>query len=223
VVLARSRAQAERSRATRARIVAAATPLFVRDGYLETTMQGIAKAAGVAVQTLYLAFGSKVAVLEAALAAAADDVPAGDRPPEPGHTGGPAADGRALTGRAPGGPIPDGPAVLAEYVRTSAAAIIREYPLAAVLRAAAADPEPAELLDRTRSAALADHARTVDELADRPGFTDRISLQRATEIVAALLSPETYGLLVHTNGWTPQDWSDWVTQHLRSDLFPATD
>ena len=61
----------------------------------------------------------------------------------------------------------------------------------------------------------------IDELAERPGFTDRISLQRATEVVAALLSPETYGLLVAGHGWTPQDWSDWVTQHLRADLFPA--
>jgi AcrR family transcriptional regulator len=80
LVRSRTRAQAERTRATRARIIAAATPLFVRDGYLETTMSGIAKAAGVAVQTLYLSFGSKVAVLEAALDVAADDAAAGDRP-----------------------------------------------------------------------------------------------------------------------------------------------
>ena len=200
MVRSRTRAQAERARATRSRILDAATPLFVRDGYLETTMSGIASAAGVAVQTLYLSFGSKVAVLEAALAAATDGHPRPDRPA-----------------------TPDGPAALAEHVRSSAAAIEREYPLAAVLRAAAADPEPAELLDRTRSVALADHARVIDELAERPGFTDRISLQRATEIVAALLSPETYGLLVASHGWTPQDWSDWVAAHLRTDLFPGAD
>jgi AcrR family transcriptional regulator len=200
VVRSRNRAQAERTRATRSRIVDAATSLFVRDGYLETTMSGIAKAAGVAVQTLYLSFGSKVAVLEAALVAATEGHPPPDRPT-------PA----------------DGPAALADHVRHSAAAIEREYPLAAALRAAAADPEPAELLDRTRTAALVEHARMIDELAERPGFTDRISLQRATEVVAALLSPETYGLLVAGHGWTPQDWSDWVTQHLRADLFPATD
>ena len=44
---------AERARATRQRIVAAATKLFVRDGYLQTTMADIAREAGVAVQTLY--------------------------------------------------------------------------------------------------------------------------------------------------------------------------
>jgi AcrR family transcriptional regulator len=66
VVRSRSRVHAVRGQATRTRIVEAARPLFVRDGYLETMMNGIATAAGVAVQTLYLAFGSKIAVLEAA-------------------------------------------------------------------------------------------------------------------------------------------------------------
>jgi hypothetical protein len=61
----------------------------------------------------------------------------------------------------------------------------------------------------------------VDELAEKPGFTDRISLQRATEIVATLLSPETYGLLVAGQGWTTPDWADWITRHLIVDLFPA--
>ncbi|HEY4419314.1 MAG TPA: helix-turn-helix domain-containing protein, partial [Pseudonocardia sp.] len=60
----RNAVRTERAMATRARIIEAAGPLFVRDGYLETTMAGIARAAGVAVQTLYLSFGSKVAVLE---------------------------------------------------------------------------------------------------------------------------------------------------------------
>src|SRR3954471_18080853 len=66
-----------RSRATRARIVAAATRLFVRDGYLTTTMAAIAAEAEVAVQSLYLGFGSKLGILSAALdvAIAGDDEP----------------------------------------------------------------------------------------------------------------------------------------------------
>jgi AcrR family transcriptional regulator len=198
LVRSRTRAQAERTRATRARIIAAATPLFVRDGYLETTMSGIAKAAGVAVQTLYLSFGSKVAVLEAALDVAADDAAAGDRPASA-----------------------DGPAALAEHVRTTAAAIAREYPLAAALRAAAADPEPAELLAAARAAALDAHARAVDELAEHPGFTVDMSLQRATDVLATLLAPETYGLLVVQQGWTTPDWAEWALRHLVADLFPG--
>jgi AcrR family transcriptional regulator len=187
--------------ATRQRVVAAATPLFVRDGYVETTMAGIARAAGVAVQTLYLSFGSKAAVLEAALAVVPDD--------QPNEW---LADVRAE---------PAGPAALRRYVEHTAVQVERRFPIDAVLRAAAADPEPAELLDRTRRMELVAHGQAVDELAEKPGFTTEISLQRATEIVATLLSHETYGLLVVTQGWPPQDWVDWATHHLAVDLFPA--
>src|SRR5580765_611020 len=165
-VRSRNRANAERTRATRERVLAAATPLLVRNGYLETTMSGLARAAGVAVQTLYLSFGSKVAVLEAALVAAAADAADPASGPDVGGGRGSAA---------PGGDPKDGPSALAEHVRRSAAVVERAFPLAAVLRAAAADPEPAELLDRTRAAAFATHAKAVDELAEWPGFTDRLS------------------------------------------------
>ena len=187
--------------ATRQRVVAAAAPLFVRDGYVETTMAGIARAAGVAVQTLYLSFGSKAAVLEAALAIVSDDQP-----------------NEWLASLRT---EPSGPAALRRYVEHGAAQVERRYPLDAVLRAAAADPEPAELLDRSRRAALTTHGQVVDELAEKPGFSSRISLQRATEIVAAMLSPETYGLLVVAQGWTTADWVEWVSAHLIVDLFPT--
>ncbi|MHA6619216.1 TetR family transcriptional regulator [Pseudonocardia sp. DLS-67] len=194
-------ARAGRAQATRQRVVASATPLFVRDGYVETTMAGIAGAAGVAVQTLYLSFGSKAAVLEAALAVEPDDQP-----------------NEWLTGVRS---EPAGPAALRRYVEHTAVQLDRRYPLDAVLRAAAADPEPAELLVRTRRAALAVHAQAVDELAEKPGFTTDISVQRATEITAALLSHETFGLLAVTQGWPLQDWTDWAAHHLAVDLFPG--
>jgi AcrR family transcriptional regulator len=197
----RNTVRSERAQATRVRIVEAAAALFVRDGYLETTMAGIAREAGVAVQTLYLSFGSKVAVLEAALGLGPEDQP---------------ADFVAQLRTEP-----DGLRALGHHVAATVSAIERTHPLDVVLRAAAADPELAELLDRTRRSVLARHSQAVDELAEKPGFTDRISLQRATDVVAALLAPETYGLLVVGQGWTPQDWAEWVCRHLASDLFPV--
>lgn len=191
-------ARAERADATRRRIVAAAAPLFVELGYLDTTMSALARTAGVAVQTLYLSFGGKAAVLEAVLAADPGNQPSG-------------CDLRAE---------PTGPAAVLAHVDATTAVVARTYPLAAVLRAAAADPDPADLLDRARRATLAAHARAVDELAERPGFTARMSLQRATETMTALLSPETYGLLVVAQGWTVPDWSEWAARHLMLDLFP---
>jgi len=200
-VAARKRAGAARAQATRERVVAAAAPLFVAHGYLDTTMAELAGAAGVAVQTLYLAFGSKAAVLAAVWEAAGPERPAGW------------AEALATA--------PDGPAALARHVDLTTAAVERRHPLEAVLRAAAADPEPAELLATARAAALDAHARAVDELAEHPGFTVDMSLQRATDVLATLLAPETYGLLVVQQGWTTPDWAEWALRHLVADLFPG--
>lgn len=204
----RRRAAAARTAATRQKVVVAAAPLLVERGYLDTTMADLAAAAGVAVQTLYLTFGrdgggggGKAAVLRAVWEAGGPDRPAGWV--------------EALRAE------PDGPAALTRHVGLTAAAVERRHPLDAVLRAAAADPEPAALRTDVRAAALDAHARAVDELAERPGFTEDLSLQRATDVVATLLAPETYGLLVVEQGWTAPDWADWATAHLVRDLFPG--
>src|SRR3954452_69296 len=58
----RRRAQAE---ATRREILEAAERLFVRDGYAATTMAAIAREAGVALKTVYVAFETKSGLLRA--------------------------------------------------------------------------------------------------------------------------------------------------------------
>jgi AcrR family transcriptional regulator len=62
--------RSERSRATRSRIVAAASDLFVREGYSATSVEALARAAGVGAQTVYYGFGTKKGVLAACLGAA---------------------------------------------------------------------------------------------------------------------------------------------------------
>src|SRR5215218_8523506 len=58
----RRRAQAE---ATRGDILEAARRRFERDGYAATSMEAIAADAGVALKTIYVAFGTKSGVLRA--------------------------------------------------------------------------------------------------------------------------------------------------------------
>src|SRR4029077_8936114 len=53
---------------TRRRIEDAAALLFTRDGYTATTMQAVADEAGVHVQTIYLAYRTKPALLAACAA-----------------------------------------------------------------------------------------------------------------------------------------------------------
>ena len=61
--------------ATRERICAAAEQRFVRDGYARTSIRAVAKAAGVAEATVYLAFPNKAALLDAVIVRATRDNP----------------------------------------------------------------------------------------------------------------------------------------------------
>ena len=61
--------------ATRERICAAAEELFVADGYARTSIRAVAKAAGVAEATIYLAFPNKAALLDAVILRAMRDNP----------------------------------------------------------------------------------------------------------------------------------------------------
>ena len=59
--------RAERTLATRRRMVKAAYDLFCEVGYLGTTMTALADRADVATPTIYYTFGTKAALLEESL------------------------------------------------------------------------------------------------------------------------------------------------------------
>ena len=73
----------EQAEATRKQILDAAERLFIRDGYVATSMAAIAKEAGVALKTVYLAFETKSGLLRALwhrnLRGGREDVPVGDQ------------------------------------------------------------------------------------------------------------------------------------------------
>lgn len=195
-------ARATKAAATRDRVLSAATALFADAGYLQTTMAEIASHADVAVQTLDLSFGSKVAILAAALDAAI----AGDSEPVP------------LLDRPWFARVqkePDGAAALGIYVSTATGIIDRHYPLYATIRASAAEPEVGELLARHRRLRFETQRQVVTALSQKPGFTSELSARQAAQIVFSLMSQETYGSLVVEHGWTMQRWSDWVRRASR--------
>lgn len=204
----RRTAQAERSRQTRSRIATAATALFLRDGFLQTTMSAIAKEAGVAYQTLYISFGSKVALL----AAAFDIAVAGDDEPIPVLNRGWHQILREE---------PDGPRALRVFIDVARQIIERVHPLYAAMVAASADPEVADELIRIK--ALRYHTITVamHDIAQKEGFNSLLSIQRASQIVYAAVSEETYGLLVAEHHWNADDWTDWAARATTTELFLA--
>ena len=199
--------RAVRVRETRRRVVDAALRLFVEQGYMPTTMGAIAKEAEVAVQTLYLSFGSKAAILAAALdvAIAGDDVPVPlmERPWV-----------RQLRAEE------DGRRAVALMCRELVQLLARVAPLHAAVRAATGDADVANLLECDQQRRYVTEAQLVSILAGKPGFNQQMGEARSADVVYGLLSEASYLLFCFERGWTVDEWMEWVSQTLSSQLFP---
>ena len=197
-----------RGRATAARIVTAATRLFVEHGYVNTTMAAIADEAGVAVQTLYLAFGSKAAILaevhDRAVIGTAENIPVLEQP-------------WVDQVRAEA----DGLRALWLVMDNGLAISERVAPVYEKIQTAAADTEVADLLAKVRMQRLHTVRELTAILATKAGFAPDTT-DRAADILYALVSVEVYHLLVVERGWTPNDWKAWAINDAARCLFPDT-
>ena len=201
--------RAARARETRRRVVDAALRLFVEHGYMPTTMGAIAQEAGVAVQTLYLSFGSKAAILSSAL----DVAIVGDDAPVPLLERPWVQQLRAED---------DGRRSVVLLCRETARLLCRVAPLHAAIRAATGDAEVASLLERDQERRYVTERQCVSMLADKLGFDAQLGEARAADIVYGLLSEAVYLLFCVDRGWTVEEWSGWVAETLASQLFPDT-
>lgn len=196
----------ERGQVTRARIVAAARRLFHDRGYVDTTMASIASEAGVAVQSLYLSFGSKVGILSAChdVAVVGDDepIPVLDRSWVP------------EVGRAP-----DARGALRIVLANTLPIIERVASIQAVIRDAAADPEVAELRARLNKERYITLAKLAEVVAARPGFRTDVSPDHAADLFYALNSEDLHQLLVVDRGWEVGEWRNWVEATLAAQLL----
>jgi AcrR family transcriptional regulator len=199
------RARQERSRVTEAKIISAATELFLRDGYAATTMAAIAAGAEVSVQSLYLRFAGKLDILAAAL----DVAIVGDTQPVPLLD-------RPWFARLRG--MGDGPAAVRLFVRQVASILVRSQPLYAVVLLAG--DEARELLAANKAQRHDGVIAVGQALAAKPGFASARDARSAADLLYALLSEEQYGLLVGERGWTSGAWRAWTTDVLIRELFP---
>ncbi len=193
----------EQAAATEQRILRAAYDLLVSDGYGGTTMAAVAARAGVSVQTVYKAVGSKPAlvkrVYDVTLVGDDDPVPFAERP-----------EVRAAYAE------PDPARFLAAYAGLGKLLNRRLSPLLSILLAGARTGDPdlvafAATIDGERLVGAAMVARRLDELgALRPGLT----VDEARDLVWTINSPEVWHLLVERQGWTADAWEAWVARAL---------
>ena len=194
----------EQAARTRTLIVDAAADLFISEGYGRTTVRAIAARAGVAPDTVYATFGSKVRVLTAVVDARL--APSGaenvmDRP-------------EALAVR----DEPDPRLRLRRFARDIAAVSTRVRPIYEVLRtAAASEPDVREVFAEMEAHRLANMGRLAGWLAQ--GGALRVDEGRAAEIVWALASPDVARMLCDVRGWTEAEHADWLESTLAAALL----
>lgn len=204
--LRRRASRMARIQATRGQVLRAATELFVTQGYLATTMGDIASAAGVAVQTLYLRFGSKAGLLKECF----DVAVAGDDEPVP------------LVERPWVERLQEEPRLgpsLEMLISNSRAILERAVPLYTSIQQAAADPEIAELLLELKRQKLEMVGFFASILRTKRDYNQRVSLQDAADLLYVIGSEEVYRLLCIERGWSGMRWEDFAlssTRHLLS-------
>jgi AcrR family transcriptional regulator len=196
----------EKSRQTRQRILRAAHELFVEQGYGATTLQAIADRAGVAVQTIYFAFGNKASLLKELV----DVTIAGDDEPVPTMQRTWFLDALAAD---------TAQAHLRKHVEGTRQVLQRVATIVDVLRSASAqDPGIAGLWQYETDPRLEVQATAARSLMAKPGARADVSAEHAADVLFGLLSPELYLLFVRDRGWIPERWGQWAYDTLRTQL-----
>lgn len=189
----RSPRRAEQAAQNRAAVLAAAVELFSSRGWAGTGMRDVARAAGVAVETVYSSYRSKVDLLLAAV----DVGVVGDAEPVA------LAARPEFTGLASGSPEQRAAAA----ARLSAAINERTAGLHLALEhAAAADAEAAAQMRELEERRRMTLEQGLALVAGRPVTP----VER--DGVWALTSVEMYRMLIDRSGWTVEQYRDWLTE-----------
>jgi AcrR family transcriptional regulator len=195
----------ERSRATQWRIVEEAHRLFTSQGYASTTMNQVAEAAGVAVQTVYFVFHTKAALLARAIdfAVMGKETP---RPPEEQRWY------RAMQ---------DAPGIdeaLRQLVTGVGEMMPRVVPLNLAARASD-DPELAQVMARSEARRADGYRVMLEILRGKTELREGLDPERATHLLLLYVGEDVYHVLVDTYRWPHEDWIDWTVSTLLDQVF----
>ena len=195
----------EQAAETRRKILDAAEGLFVGQGYAATAMPAIADEAGVALKTVYLAFGTKAGVLhglwDVRLGGDDQPIPVTERPWY-----------RQLLGSS------DPVSLLRTAARQSRTVKERAGDLMVVIRqAAVAEPALAELWEKIETEFRLVLGGFAGRLGDLGAL--RVDVVLATDLLWTLNHPDTWYLLVRGCGWTADQYEQWVGDTLVAQLL----
>jgi AcrR family transcriptional regulator len=187
--------------ATRERICAAAEVLFLRHGYARTSIRAVARAAGVAEATVYLAFATKAALLDAVIIRATRDNPS-----------------ESLEAIAAAPPTD----VLARLASSNAVLMARAGRLIALGEGASLmDAELRPLRERAHRNLRAAFRVIADRL-DEAGQL-RVDPQAAADTLYAIANESTYLRMTDAAGLSPDAYARWLSGTLGAALLRSPD
>jgi AcrR family transcriptional regulator len=202
----RSTLRADQAKETRRRIRAAADALFLERGYVAVSVDDIARAAGVARQTVFTTFGSKAKLLKEVLDVrlVGDDEPvAMDERPE----------GRAIT------EATDPVVAIRRQAKLIVEVALRVAPLwPAAVAAAAEDPEMAEIM-RAYDGGRHEGIGTVVDVVARLGALRRDRSRAKAKDAVWLLTSPSVAFDAGRLGWSPTDLERFYVDCLTSSLL----
>jgi AcrR family transcriptional regulator len=205
----RSRIREEQASLTRRRVLDAALRLFVESGYHPTTIEAVAAESGVAVPTIYKVFGTKAAILRAAVTQAL----AGD-------------DDREPLMRRPWWQEqldePDPERQLRLIARNARAIWERSAPIVDMLRTAATlDPDTAEVWKGVNRDRMERARVTARNLAGKGRLRRELSPSAVADVLTNMTSLELYLLFVRDRGWSARRYEEWLGGSLGSLLLAS--
>ena len=201
--------RAAQSRATRRGIVDAAARLFAERGYVGTSFDAVAEAAGVGRATVFAHFPTKSELLKTAydVTLVGDDepIPLPERP-------------ESLAVRAE----PDPRLFLAGYAAIVTGVASRVSPIYEAIRGAAhADPEAAAVWDKVGAERRIGGGNVVGGIVSRGALKPGLDPDLAADLVFALVDPGLYHLLVRGRGWEHETFTTWLAATLQRELLAS--
>lgn len=186
----------------------AAGALFAERGYSATTIDAIADAADVAVETIYKRFGNKRNLLSAYL----DISVVGDHQPVPLLE---RDEVRAIAAET------DQRRQIRRLAKLARTILERAMPSQQVLwGAAAVDRSLEELIAVDDQRRRITHRALVEMLLQNGPLRPGLSRDEATDTYSALSNPWTYAFLIQHRGWSPSHFEKWIANCFERLLLP---
>ena len=199
----------EQARTTRRAIVEAGAALFVERGFAGTTVDAIAERAGVSRKTVFTSVGGKVGLLKLAVdwALTGDDEPVAldDRPEVRGaRAGDRSAQGGGACGRtwSPGSP-------------RGSPCSIRCSP-----RRPTSTSRPRSSTQSPSATGWAGPGASSSSSTSLGALRSDLSVERAAAMASLLMDPLGYRRLVLGDGWTADEYADWVARLTAASFLP---